>query len=246
MRTKKRLFLAGVMMAAVAGIPGLVMASHSFVDVPESNTFHGDIEWLADTGVTRGCNPPDNTEFCPGDPVTRQQMSGFLHRLNDHLLDAVTADEPGALAGQLAAANRATAAYQDVEEAEADGYASTLGTLGCFEDPARGGMGLHYLDESLMDGTVSATAPEALVYELDNNGEIAGLVGHEYIVPVDAWTSSEPPELFGRHFHQHATLPLWVLHAWVWKDNPDGMFEDYNPKVRLCPDGVPVFGVDLP
>jgi hypothetical protein len=35
---------------------------------------------------------------------------------------------------------------------------------------------------------------------------------------------------------------LWVLHAWVWKDNPTGVFQDFNPRVRLCPDGVPVFG----
>lgn len=38
---------------------------------------------------------------------------------------------------------------------------------------------------------------------------------------------------------------LWVLHVLLWKDNPAGIFEDWNPAV-LCPDGVPVFGVDLP
>jgi hypothetical protein len=37
-------------------------------------------------------------------------------------------------------------------------------------------------------------------------------------------------------------LPLYVIHTWIWKDNPSGLFEDYNPKVRMCPDGVPVFG----
>ena len=62
----------------------------------------------------------------------------------------------------------------------------------------------------------------------------------------EAWTADEPPSLFGVDFHQHAVLPLWVLHAWLWKDNPAGMFVDYNPKVRTCPEGVPIFGVDLP
>jgi hypothetical protein len=71
-------------------------------------------------------------------------------------------------------------------------------------------------------------------------------VAHEYIVPIEAWTSEEPPNLFGLDFHQHGTLPLWILHAWIWKDNPSGVFTDYNPKVRLCPEGVPIFGVDLP
>ena len=42
------------------------------------------------------------------------------------------------------------------------------------------------------------------------------------------------------------TLPLWVLHTWLWKANPTGMFQDWNPAVRQCPAGVPVFGKDLP
>ena len=107
-------------------------------------------------------------------------------------------------------------------------------------------MGVHYIDEDLLDATVDITKPEALVYELDASGQVAGLVAHEYIVPVDAWTSSKPPRLFGMDFHRHPTLPLWVLHTWLWKDNPAGVFEDWNPAVRLCPAGVPIFGTDLP
>ena len=145
-----------------------------------------------------------------------------------------------------AAAMLATAGYQDVATAEAAGYASSLDTLGCFTDPERGGMGLHYIDQSLMDDQVDITEPEALVYELDANGDITGLVAHEYIVPIDAWTEPTPPQLFGMDFHQHPTLPLWVLHAWLWKDNPTGIFEDWNPAVRQCPPGVPIFGKDLP
>ena len=162
------------------------------------------------------------------------------------LLGLSAAAGHGPPADRLATANLAAAAYQDVEVAEAAGYASTLVELGCHQDPARGGMGVHYLDASLMDGEVSATAPEALVYELDAAGDIAGLVAHEYIVPVDAWAGNAPPRLFGQAFTRHPVLPLWKLHAWIWKDNPAGTFADYNPKVRLCPEGVPVFGVDVP
>ena len=107
-------------------------------------------------------------------------------------------------------------------------------------------MGVHYINQSLMDDQVDITEPEALVYELDAHGDITGLVAHEYIVPIDAWTSTTPPQLFGMDFHQHPTLPLWVLHAWLWKDNPTGIFQDWNPAVRQCPAGVPIFGVDLP
>jgi hypothetical protein len=41
------------------------------------------------------------------------------------------------------AALLASAAFQDVSEAEAARYASTLDTLGCFEDEEQGGMGVH-------------------------------------------------------------------------------------------------------
>lgn len=51
-----------------------------FDDVDESNTFIDSICWLADQGITKGCNPPANTNFCPDDTVTRGQMAGFLVR----------------------------------------------------------------------------------------------------------------------------------------------------------------------
>ena len=53
--------------------------STDFRDDNDSN-FEADIEWLAATGVTRGCNPPTNDRFCPGDPVTRGAMAAFLNR----------------------------------------------------------------------------------------------------------------------------------------------------------------------
>lgn len=159
----------------------------------------------------------------------------------DHSMDESAVDTEA-----LARANLGAAAFQDVEMAEAGGYVNTIESLGCFEDPEFGGMGLHYLNESLLDDVVEAETPEALVYELDHQGEIVSLVAHEYLVPLEAWTSDEPPALFGVEFHEHPVLPFWILHTWIWKDNPAGMFNDWNPKVRLCPDGVPVFGVDLP
>jgi hypothetical protein len=50
-----------------------------FTDTGDS-VFAADIEWLAGTGITRGCNPPDNDMFCGRDPVTRGQMAAFLVR----------------------------------------------------------------------------------------------------------------------------------------------------------------------
>lgn len=54
-----------------------------FWDVPRSHTFHGNIEAMATSGVTRGCNPPLNTRYCSGGSVTRGQMAAFLTRALD-------------------------------------------------------------------------------------------------------------------------------------------------------------------
>lgn len=42
--------------------------------------FEGGIDRLATAGVTLGCNPPDNTRFCPDQLVERDQMASFLAR----------------------------------------------------------------------------------------------------------------------------------------------------------------------
>ncbi len=53
--------------------------SNSFVD-DDGSIFESDIARLAASGITRGCNPPENTKFCPDDIVTRGQMAAFLVR----------------------------------------------------------------------------------------------------------------------------------------------------------------------
>jgi hypothetical protein len=50
-----------------------------FIDTGGS-VFADAIQWLADKGITQGCNPPANTMFCPDDRVTRGQMATFLVR----------------------------------------------------------------------------------------------------------------------------------------------------------------------
>jgi hypothetical protein len=50
-----------------------------FID-DDSSIFERDIDRLATAGVTRGCNPPSNTRYCPDQVVSRGQMAAFLHR----------------------------------------------------------------------------------------------------------------------------------------------------------------------
>jgi hypothetical protein len=141
----------------------------------------------------------------------------------------------------LSTARLATAGYHNIAKATAAGYEEFSDTQGiaCIDDPA-GGMGIHYVNGGLvMDGAVNAATPEALVYEPEPNGRLR-LVAVEYIVPQPLWTGSERPTLFGETFglipgpNRYGQAGLYELHAWLWKHNPSGMFNDWNPRVE-CP-----------
>lgn len=78
--------------AMLFAIPIAALGAGSFDDVPDDNVFKADIDWLASVGVTKGCNPPANTKYCPDSNVTRGQMAAFMHRLADGVVDANTVD----------------------------------------------------------------------------------------------------------------------------------------------------------
>ncbi len=50
-----------------------------FTDVPAHHTFAEAIRWLADSGITLGCNPPANNLYCPDATLTRGQMAAMLN-----------------------------------------------------------------------------------------------------------------------------------------------------------------------
>lgn len=85
--------LVAAILLLVLSVPLVVVASDTFDDVDDDNVFHNDIAWLANSGVTKGCNPPANTNFCPSDVVTREQMAAFLRRLAEGaIVDAATVE----------------------------------------------------------------------------------------------------------------------------------------------------------
>ncbi|HUQ82888.1 MAG TPA: hypothetical protein VM076_17180 [Gemmatimonadaceae bacterium] len=108
---------------------------------------------------------------------------------------------------------------------------------GCMTDPRLGGMGFHYGKGSAIDGTVNPLEPEVLLYEPQENGKLT-LVAVEFVVPYDFAPREGPaPVAFGQQFKQFDDFKLWGLHAWIWKNNPAGMFADWNPNVNC--DAVP-------
>jgi hypothetical protein len=147
----------------------------------------------------------------------------------------------------LAQVRRATARFHRVEEAIAAGY--ELGWVngsgvriitGCVSHPTAGAMGYHYFNPELMaDNAVDPLEPEALVYESTPYGG-RRLVAVEWVVRGPQSNPpgvSEPPSVLGREMHILVPPPgpaFYLLHGWVWKHNPAGMFADWNPKVT-CP-----------
>ena len=70
----------------------------------------------------------------------------------------------------------------------------------------------------------------ALIYFLMVKGP------REYVVPIDAWHAAgntEPPMVMGMHMHPgpNPALRWYIFHIWVWRHNPAGIFEDWNPAV---------------
>ena len=134
----------------------------------------------------------------------------------------------------LAVARAATAKYHDVNQALADGF---VPGGPCVQIPNVGAMGVHYINFSRVDLNVDVSEPELLLYMPDENGNLR-LVAVEYFVP---FTGSNPaPNLFGRNFqgpmpgHAPGEPAHYDLHVWIWRNNPNGMFAQFNPALS-CP-----------
>ena len=72
------LLVSAALLGAAVAFPLGVIASHQFTDVPNSSTYHADIDAIRDAGITTGCAVG---KYCPKDFVTREQMAAFLNRL---------------------------------------------------------------------------------------------------------------------------------------------------------------------
>lgn len=124
---------------------------------------------------------------------------------------------------ELALVRGAAARYHNVEDAKKDGYVDINVVLP--------NMGRHLLKESLLDATFDAEHPELLVYTEEPGGHLS-LVAVEYAVPLAL--SETPPNGFpggADQWFPDQVFKLWTLHAWVFRENPDGMFNPTNRRV---------------
>jgi 5'-nucleotidase len=85
----------GQMAAFLARALGLPASATDHFSDDDGSIFEDAINAIADVGITLGCNPPTNDNFCPDDTVTRGQMASFLVRvlgLGEAPLDLFTDD----------------------------------------------------------------------------------------------------------------------------------------------------------
>jgi hypothetical protein len=129
---------------------------------------------------------------------------------------------PPELMAELQQAKIATARYNHIENAIADGYEDINVIV-----PH---MGYHYMKSSYVDGNFEIDKPEILVYSPHPVTGNMRLVAVEYAVPN---TLPEPEGFTGDYdvWENNSTFGLWLLHAWVWQYNPDGVFNPTNPLV---------------
>lgn len=160
------------------------------------------------------------------DPHDGHQAESAVQRHND----------PAATARLVRIARQASRRFHDVSQAEAEGYVQQFG---CVSGSHEGAMGVHYVNFPLVaDGVLDPAKPEFLVYEPQPNGRMR-LVAVDYLVLVDNWHAhtTSPPDLLGHLFHLFESpnrfgLPaFYTLHVWSWRDNPQGMFANWNPRV---------------
>lgn len=120
----------------------------------------------------------------------------------------------------------ATKAFHDIGAAVAAGYPATDHCL----ESAAGAMGHHFINQTLYDAQLEVERPEILVYaprEEDGGLELAGV---EYVVPYSVRPrDAQPPTILGQELKRADGLQIWYLHVWVWKENPKGLFADWNP-----------------
>jgi hypothetical protein len=120
---------------------------------------------------------------------------------------------------ELLQARAATAKYKNVQNAKNDGY------VDIHVDVQH--MGHHYMKPTIVDGTFDLRQPEILVYDDDMN-----LVAVEYAIPL----ANPMPQGFSGAtdvWDGNTGFGLWLLHAWVWEYNPDGVFHSTNPNVHI-------------
>lgn len=154
-----------------------------------------------------------------GDEVLPQHRSAGNQGNAVHRYDGLSSQTEK----QLQLARASSARYRNIQNAFRDGYENI--------NVIAPNMGHHFMKPSLLNDGFDPSKPEILVYNKNEDGEFE-LVAVEYAVHL---TDPMPAGFYGSQDVWDGTsgFPFWLLHAWVWTYNPDGVFNPTNPDVHL-------------
>ncbi|MFJ6480404.1 MULTISPECIES: hypothetical protein [unclassified Streptomyces] len=147
---------------------------------------------------------------------------------------------PGRAQGDLARTYAATARYQVHANAVADGYKPDQY---CVVDKAGpGALGYPHFNHKY-DNSLDPAKPAALFYEDDGRGgkRLVAVQWLRYDRDQKLTTDDDRPTMFGIPFKgpKPGNFPgqpvHYALHLWLWKKNPDGLFETFNRAVTCLP-----------
>jgi len=130
--------------AFVARALGLPKATTDWFTDDNGLTLEPEINRLAEAGVTRGCNPPANDQYCPGRTLTRAEAAAFLARalnLPAAVIDWFTDDDGLTLEPEI---NRLA------EEGITRGCNPPVNTMYCPNDNLTRGQGAAFLNRALL------------------------------------------------------------------------------------------------
>lgn len=155
------------------------------------------------------------------------------------------------LSTELAGVRSALDKYQDPLVAVRDGF---LSTVACIDFPQGGvdgdvrfkpgAMGVHFVNMGNVGPAIDPAKPQVLIYE--PVGSKLRLVAAEWFLPAQLVTDGQVPTIFGRRMlgpmdgHEPimpAALRHYDLHVWLWRENPAGLFEPTNAKVKCSKGG---------
>jgi len=177
---------------------------------------------------------------CSGQGTPSSPSAVGLHSEAGHVPAGGRSEPSPNIASELAAVRAVTAKYHNISAALTDGY--QLGyrgvVTGCVANPTAGAMGYHYFNWAKMDDpAINANDPEVLVYHTSDEGTLV-LGAVEWVVHKPLWEqagNTAAPVVFDTTLHViNPVLNWYIAHAWIWKQNPSGMFADWNPDVT-CP-----------
>ncbi len=129
--------LAFALLALFLGTEARAQSCAGFVDVPASDSFCPNVEWLKNRAITLGCT--DTSHYCPAGTVSRLAMAAFMNRLGTALTPA--------------------SVYQDASPGAIT--ITTAGTEHCVTAafPVTG-----YPRTAVLNGTFAVTAPGAVTF----------------------------------------------------------------------------------